>query len=217
LFAAVEAPQGQEAKKTGKTLEEMTWIMLGQDQIDKGMIFGNAGNDAYVSLDCRIHALRKLMPNSTTWKRSSTVRLSLILCVTIPISGRLTSVVTGPPLDVLRTDYHQSQLRSQKDQTSAEVAEEQTGDDIEGNEASVRVGAPTTDQQNSNLKAKGIQGDHAMPNVTNTKHDLPVDAGQMATPTHESDSDNDDDMIQGVYFEDQQGNVMQYDVDEDDD
>lgn len=51
LFAAVEG-EG-EGLKTKKTIEEVTWLMLGQGMDKEKVHFGNAGNDAYVSFPRR--------------------------------------------------------------------------------------------------------------------------------------------------------------------
>lgn len=55
LFGAIEAKPDMETtsgaeSKTAKTIEAVTWIMLGQEAEQKAMYFGNAGNDAYVSI-----------------------------------------------------------------------------------------------------------------------------------------------------------------------
>lgn len=114
------------------------------------------------------------------------------------------SVLTGLPLEDLREDYRQSQARTQPpdEPNDASVTPLAVPGESGGH---YPIGPTSKDVTTNGIHSKG-HNHHAT---------LEAPHGNGYSNGHEHDSDSEDDRIQGVYFEDEEGNVVTYDDDDD--
>ncbi|ORX33487.1 hypothetical protein BD324DRAFT_639541 [Kockovaella imperatae] len=140
LFAAIEQRYHKQLAQSPRSLEEVGWIIFGQEKKRQPVGFGNAGNDAFYNLEV------------------------------------LLSILTGLSLDELRRDF----VRSQKEAIKAAREADSPKAQGEGSK-SIHSSAGDTTPLNS-------------PSVGHTEDD---------------ETDSEEDMIKGVYFEDDEGELIE--------
>ncbi|WWD21962.1 hypothetical protein CI109_106450 [Kwoniella shandongensis] len=180
LFGAVEGVASkkegdkmeQEVGRTSKSLQHTAMVMFGQDATRSPEKCGNAGNDAFYTLEVFL------------------------------------AIMTGPPLPTLREDYRESLLHPARPNNVLLPDQAQGVDKAESEEGASFVHTvsltPPSDSD------EGYTSTQSMAQTQQSSDDIIREVGVGGDLSYDDDDDDDDgDDIKGVYYEDEDGNLVE--------